>query len=388
MVAVPAPGELWLTAAEKAALPLSGPRFEEVMRVANLPYGSEGLFKLNGGGQLPASLDINDLNTQNAAGGAHTVAKAYAYLATNQQGYVNEIKAALNEIMFSATKTRTLAIGRHVASYVVAADLINLRDLDAALHERFKGWLRYRKVANVYEWDGSYNGTVESLQDMTDTKPNNWSLAGGTSTLAIDMYLNNIDGVDHQANNIKSKVGEEAINLRYKENYRVLGTGTWQSDPANPLAVNPPGATIDGHDVDGAMPEEMRRTGEFSWPPAMTNYMWTALNGWFIQAHLLQRCGYTPELWGTNALQRMLTWIDTHGWVAGPDDFSGVPQGTGLKFWPGSSDIGELTNDVDTLPLINKVLGTTYPVDWSVFGAGYYGKPQTTIGHMYYAFGT
>ena len=37
--------------------------------------------------------------------------------------------------------------------------------------------------------------------------------------------------------------------------------------PSQPVGINPPGATIAGHSVDGVLPDDQRRTGGFAWPP-------------------------------------------------------------------------------------------------------------------------
>jgi len=83
----------------------------------------------------------------------------------------------------------------------------------------------------------------------------------------------------------------------------------WSTAPdrSRPIPpVNPPGARIEGHDVDGIMVADMRRGSErFGWPPDFTTYPREALSGRVIQAEIIHRLGSDPFAWGDEALRRI-----------------------------------------------------------------------------------
>lgn len=96
---------------------------------------------------------------------------------------------------------------------------------------------------------------------------------------------------------------------------------SWQADPAHPVGVNPVGATKDGHSIDGALPEEMRRGGPFQWSPLETNYPWGALQGVVVQAALLEQAGYPAWEWQDRAIScAPFEFLYTIGWPAEGDD--------------------------------------------------------------------
>ena len=80
----------------------------------------------------------------------------------------------------------------------------------------------------------------------------------------------------------------------------------WQADQGRPVGINPPGATIDGHNVDGVLPDDLRRAGGFTWPPPRENYVYEALQGALLQAELLSRAGYPAYDWSNRAMLRGL----------------------------------------------------------------------------------
>ena len=87
------------------------------------------------------------------------------------------------------------------------------------------------------------------------------------------------------------------------------GELAWQADPSRPVAINPRGATRDGHSLDGVLPDDQRRSGGFVWPPTKENYVWEALQGALVQAVILHRAGFDVWNWSDQALLRAVTWL-------------------------------------------------------------------------------
>jgi len=161
----------------------------------------------------------------------------------------------------------------------------------------------------------------------------------GAARIAVDMYL----GVsEHEAHLVdamwtyRAFIGEESAFAYDDEDFGGEFShidNSWQFDPGagRKLGVNPVGAQIPpvtGEDVDGSLPEEMRRLGELDCtacglnpslpcynradkydsglPPGMaaTNYVWEALQGLVMQAYLLHRCGFDAFGWADEAIER------------------------------------------------------------------------------------
>ena len=100
---------------------------------------------------------------------------------------------------------------------------------------------------------------------------------------------------------------------------------SWQADPANPVGVNPAGATKSGFSIDGALPEEMRRGCSFTVPPCPTTYPWGALQGTLLVAEMLSRQGHDAWNWEDQALLRAADFVHDlelayGGWWAQGDD--------------------------------------------------------------------
>ena len=118
------------------------------------------------------------------------------------------------------------------------------------------------------------------------------------------------------ANVFKGWLGDRAAyaSFSYGELY-------WQSNPNNPVGINPKGATIQGHDVDGVLPDDQRRGCAFTWPPCKENYTWEALQGASVQAQLLSRAGYDVWNWSDKALYRAVNWLyNVNGYRPEGDD--------------------------------------------------------------------
>ncbi len=114
---------------------------------------------------------------------------------------------------------------------------------------------------------------------------------------------------------------------------------SWQANPSAPVGINPPGATIQGRNVDGVIPDDQRRAGSFSWPAPCENHVRMGMNGLVVEAQLLARAGYPAWTWSSSAIKRATTWLTTV---------------TGCGF-PG--------DDVWMPYLLNKAYGLSLPLD-------------------------
>jgi hypothetical protein len=235
--------------------------------------------------------------------------------------------AALSGSAFADPTINSLAIGRNTLSYVLAADLIDLEN-QTAVDQVFRAWLRQLRA---FVWaDG------RTLKSAHEGRPNNWGLMCGASRIAIDMYLSDVRSLEDLKQ--AKRVFHGWLGAGSQWSGFAFGGGapqdnSWQpnNDPAQYRGIAPPGATLGGgaHDADGLLPDDQRRVGDvecldlpLSYPSgwgARTSYVWEALQGAVMQAHLLARCGYEAFSWESNALERAMTWLyDRYGFP--PED--------------------------------------------------------------------
>lgn len=96
-----------------------------------------------------------------------TLAVALAYARTGEPGYrAKAAGAVLAAIPGTEQGDRTLALGRNLIAYIIAADLIDLKGYDPAGEQRFREWLAGVRYANL---DG------RTLISTHEKRPNNWA---------------------------------------------------------------------------------------------------------------------------------------------------------------------------------------------------------------------
>jgi hypothetical protein len=225
---------------------------------------------------------------------------ALALVTVRTGGNVGPVHQALARVP-GTEGSSTLALGRNLLSVVLAADLVGYRDAG------FANWLRGVIRTSI---DG------RTLISTHEDRPNNWGTHAGASRIAADLYLGDTADLSRAAAVFRGWLGERSAYAGFS-----YGELDWQSNPSAPVGINPRGATIGGHNVDGALPDDMRRSGGFTWPPPAENYVYEALQGALVQAELLSRAGYPAYQWGSNALARAFAWLhNVAGFPAEGDD--------------------------------------------------------------------
>ncbi len=285
---------IWLSAQEIASLPTTGAAWEQVQEAADY------------------SVITPTLSDQKSDANVNVLAKALVYARTSQPSYRDDVVAALRVITLDNTEQEgeMLALARELTAYIISADLIDLHGYDPTLDAQFRTKLRYLLSAPL--------GTVtasKTLQITHEMRPNNWGTHAGAARIAIALYLGDTVELERAATVFHGWLGayETYHNFVYDEL-------DWQADPAHPVGINPVGASKEGHSIDGALPEEMRRAGGFQWLPTPTAYAWEGLQGAVVQAELLQRAGYPAWEWENRALLRAVQFLDSIGWQATADD--------------------------------------------------------------------
>ena len=254
-------------------------------------------------------VDWPDLSDQNDNSNVVTLGKALVYARTGETDYADEVREAIKIISTENTEAggRTLALGRELQAYVIAADLVNLPVLDPVLDQQFREKLRDLLTATMND--------SRTLTSNHEGRPNNWGTHAGASRAAVAVYLWDMAELERTSEVFKGWLGDREAYSSFE-----YGSMTWQCDPSRPVGINPKGCTKDGYVIDGAQPEEMRRGGSFRWPPGKTGYAWEALQGALVQATILHRFGYDVWEWQDRALLRAVEFLYSVGWEPDGDD--------------------------------------------------------------------
>jgi hypothetical protein len=279
-IAGPAPAAdlrpgVWISRAEVRRLPERGPAWHQVKAVADQPLG-------------PA-----DIANQDTEHDVRTLAVALVYARTGQRRYYLKAARAIMDAVGTERGGRTLALGRGLVSYVVAADLIGLRD-DPTRAAPFRSWLddvRREQLAP------QRHPTLIATHELA---PSNWGAHAGASRIAADVYLGDAGDLARAAAVFKGWLGDRSVYSGFKFGDDL----SWQANAKAPVAVDPPGARRAGHSIDGALPDDMRRGCRLRFPPCATLYPWEALQGAVVQAEILSRQGYDSWNWQHRGLLR------------------------------------------------------------------------------------
>ena len=281
---------IWTSPAELAARPTSGKAWEALLAAAREPV---------------ASPDVSD---QDDPDNVRVLARALVWARTGDPLARQQVIDACRAVIGTQSGGRTLALGRELLAYVIAADLVKLpADLDPA----FRSWL---DAVRREDLDG------RTLISTHEDRPNNWGTHAGASRIAVALYLGDRADLERAARVFRGWLGDRTSYASFR-----FGDLSWQADPTRPVGVNPAGATLAGHSVDGVLPDDQRRGGAFSWPPPAENYVWGALQGAIAQAVLLHRAGYDAFAWEDRALLRAVVWLHEQASFPAEGDDTWIP---------------------------------------------------------------
>ena len=307
----PSPGPsgrpgIWISHEELSRIPEAGPSWQALAAAAGESCGRP------------------NLSDQEDSTNVCVLAKALVFARTGNGERRGEVADALRAIAGQPYRGRALALGRELAAYVIAADLIDLAAYDARLDSAFRSTIASLLTART-------SGGPDSLVECHENRPNNWGTHCGASRAAVAAYLGDLAQLDRVATVFKGWIGDRQAYSGFS-----YGDLSWQCDPDRPVGINPPGCRKQGHSIDGVLPDDQRRGGTFRWPPPKENYVYEALQGALVQAVILDRAGYDAFSWQDSALLRAFRWLNE------------------LAFFPAVGDDGW------EVPLINAFYGTSF----------------------------
>lgn len=266
---------LWIDTERLRALPTSGSAWDHLRSTADRFAG------------LP------NLSNQDDSVNVRIMAKALVYARTGDERYRRDVIAGCKGAIGTEGGGRTLALGRELAAYVIAADLVGLPADDDAIFRRWLGRVRHLDLQG------------RTLISTHEDRPNNWGTHAGASRLAVALYLGDSADEKRAALVFRGWLGDRSAYADFKYGKDL----TWQEDPSRPVGINPLGATKLGMSIGGVLPDDQRRGGSFTWPPPKENYVYEGLQGALAQAILLHRAGYDVWNWQDKALLRAYEWL-------------------------------------------------------------------------------
>ena len=257
--------------------------------------------------QADKSVGTPNISNQDENTDIYVLAAGLVYARTGDAAYRTKAIAAIKAAVQTENGGRTLALGRNLPGYVLAANLVDLPRFEPAFNENtFKPWLRSLLTETL---DG------QTLRSTHERRPNNWGTHAGAARVAIALYLGDSAELARAATVFHGWLGDRSAYAGFQ-----YGDVTWQCDASKPVGINPV-CVKGGHAIGGALPDDMRRGASFAWPPASTGYPWEALQGALLQAELLRRAGYDAWNWENKALLRASEFLyEGIGWPATGDD--------------------------------------------------------------------
>jgi len=270
---------IWISKEEVRQLPMSGSAWDSLLSAANRSASP-------------------DLKNQNDKSDSYSFAKGLVYARTGDARYADQVVTALKQVV--ATKSGAwdgLAVCRGFSAYAIAGDLIDLSRYAPPFDAQWRNFLREVRTFVV-------EGGRGSIVSIHEKRPNNWGTHAGASRIAIDLYLGDMTDLARAIDIFKGYLGDRSAYAGFR-----YGELSWQADETKPVGINPRGSTKNGHDIDGVLPDDQRRSGKFTWPPKKENYVYEALQGVIVMLNLLERQGYPAKEWSDRAILRAYEWL-------------------------------------------------------------------------------
>jgi alginate lyase len=283
--AAPGPHErgIWLPVSRLRKLPTSGAAWVSLKAAADGDLGQADIDSLDGNHDV------------------RTLAVALVYARTGEDPYRRKVSDALVAAMDADRAApdstyASLAHSRNIVSYVIAADLVDLATFAPDVDARFRTWLGDLPMRQYMD---------QSMVHNHETDANNHGTMAGAGRAAIAAYLGDTDSLARIATVLRGWLGDRSV----FSGFAFQNDLSWQADAGNPVGINPPNATKEGHALGGALPEEMRRGCPLRAVPCVTHYPWEGLAGAIMQAQLLAMQGYDPWGWSDGAFRRAVQFM-------------------------------------------------------------------------------
>jgi hypothetical protein len=247
-----------------------------------------------------ASLGSPNMCDQNSKHHLRTLAAALVYARTGRAAYGtkarNGVLAAIRTQRIGCDNA-TLALGRQLMAYVLAADFANLSGAGDAT---FRSWLRTIRKRVI-----GGHGVWNSLFRTHYLSATNWGAYAGASRIAASLYLGDTADVRAASLITRGFLGDRSA-FRFSDNLTSAAL-SWSCSPTRYTPVNG-WCRRGGLLVDGVVIADLSRGGARRWPPGATGvqYQLDSIQGLGMQVELLYQNGYSAAWrWSDRALRRM-----------------------------------------------------------------------------------
>lgn len=267
---------------ELAGLPISGREWEAMVKVA------------------VADLGAPDLADQDSTVAGRTVAAALVYARTGEQSYRDRVVTVLKAVEGAPlSNARVLSVGRQLAGFVIAADLVDYR---ADSFVAWAGSMRTKTLGGHSRWYG--------ISQTSEDSANNWGSWALASRIAVSAFVGDDADLARAAQVFRGAMGERDAYASFAPTADF--DPTWACDPNQWVPINPAGCGA----LSGAPVEDVSRSAGNA--PSIDDsgltYAWEFLGGATLSARVLAHSGYPGVYeWGDRALLRAGRFMAANG---------------------------------------------------------------------------
>jgi len=226
-----------------------------------------------------------------------------------------KVKNAIMSAIGTESGGRTLAVGRNLSGYVIAADLIDLKTFSPADDTEFRNWLGPMRT-KIFAADGTLNGT--SIVGEAERRATNWGFHCLASVAAASVYLGDkstaAPGLGWAWKNFQGVAGNRAVYVFPTPGTAGVDMQSWSEAgayrPINRVGFQKSDSQSIMRNLDGS-PPDMYRGGTFGpWPPGQTDYGSGGMAGIVAAAEILHRQGYASYAEQDKAVLRAYQFLD------------------------------------------------------------------------------
>lgn len=297
-------------------------------------------------------------DSNNAQGDADALAGALYAERMNDDTMREKVRAHLRLAAKSEDSDWLLGLGRQLAGWVEAANLIRFAEPE------FVNWV-HRMITHKHG-PGDRWGGYETILENAHSLNSNWAVQCNRSVIVGSMYLRLVGTAAQQADAekwLKLSVLAHKRDIGIKGDYPELpplytAPNGWGGNAPYKAGINPPGTTgiIGGKErvLDGVRQGDWLRTkvggkedrDAKQWPPNVTGYMWEGLTPQIITAAILHQHGLCPFDAANNAIVRAMD----------------ANYGTGAMAANNPRFVNPAAGDDKCAPwIVNHFAGTNYP---------------------------
>lgn len=303
---------VWISVAEIAARPMSGDGWKALLSAAS-----------------QATRTGANVADQDSDHDVATLAAAIVAVRTALPGDRARAVAALEGAVGTERGARWLAIGRNLASYVIAADLLGVRS--GPVHTWLVSFQTMKLAHNT-------NGSPVTMRQSAWSSGSNASAQEGFAHAALAAYLGDASELAWSWDGFRRYAGDRTSPHNIRSN-----DDSWQQVPLDPVGIQNAGASSSGIRLDGAISNDMSRGGALADPPGYTSYPWVGLEGAVPAAVILARAGFPSWDVASEALRRAAEYLH------------------GLRVSTGNPDWYDDRRAAYVKHLLNRAYGLSYP---------------------------